>query len=422
MPQPTRVRYRVVGFTLLLTALAYLDRICISIAAPSMKADLGLTDTQMGLIFSAFSITYALFEVPSGWLMDRFGPRTMLTRIVVWWSMLTSATGWASGFFSLLTLRALFGAGEAGTFPGIAKVFSRWLPHRQHGTVFGLAVMTGAFGGAITQPLVAFLLDHHTWRTCFHLFGLIGIVWALAWYFWFRDDPHHHPKVNAEEIQFIGCDAPTAHPTVPWKKLISDRRIWLLCTMYVGALYGWFFYLTWLPTYLLRVHHFDLKMAGWLASLPLFGIGTGVFLGGWLSDLASVRWGKTWGRRLPGLIGFPLAAATILLVTQIHNGYTAAFCIGLAAALSALGVAPAWSACVEIGGPHSGVVGGAMNTFGNLGGALSPLVVGFCVQNFNSWNLPLATMALGYIASAICWFGISLESSSPTNEIPSAHA
>src|SRR5215475_4254814 len=157
MPRPTRVRHGVLGFTLVLTAIAYLDRVCISTAAPAMKQDLGISDVEMGYVFSAFTLAYALFEVPSGWLADRFGARVTLTRIVLWWSAMTAATGAAAGFWSLVSLRWLFGVGEAGVMPSLTRAFSRWLPARERGAAFGLTLMAAALGGALTQPLVVAL-------------------------------------------------------------------------------------------------------------------------------------------------------------------------------------------------------------------------------------------------------------------------
>ena len=165
-----------------------------------MRAELGLTDAQLGIVFSAFTFGYAVFEVPSGWMADRFGARVTLTRIVVWWSLMTAATGAAAGFASLLAVRLLFGLGEAGAFPSMARVYARWLPRAERGRMFGLAIMTGAFAGAVTQPLVVALLGVTTWRHTFALFGGVGLVWTIAWWRWFRDDPHQHPAVNAGTV------------------------------------------------------------------------------------------------------------------------------------------------------------------------------------------------------------------------------
>jgi sugar phosphate permease len=410
---PTRVRHGVLAFTLVLTAIAYLDRVCISTAAPAMKADLGISDVEMGYVFSAFTLAYALLEVPSGWLADRFGARLMLTRIVVWWSAMTAATGAVGGFGSLLIVRLLFGVGEAGLFPSMARAYARWLPARERGRTFGLALMTAALGGAATQPLVVALLEWVHWRNTFVVFGLVGVVWSVAWYWWFRDDPHSHAGVNAAELQVIGSDPPTPHGRVPWRALLRSRNMVTLCAMYGFAIYGWYFYITWLPTYLLRARGFALHEIGWLAALPLLGIAGGVLVGGWSSDVLARRWGSRIGRRVPALVGLPLAALAILGAVVTPVPVTAALLLAGAAGLAALGVSPAWAVCLEIGGRHAGVVTGAMNTFGNLGGTLSPVVVGWSLQASGSWSFSLASVAVCYLLAAICWLAID-----PTDPIP----
>jgi sugar phosphate permease len=396
----------VLGFTLALTAIAYLDRVCISTAAPAMKADLGLNDAQLGRVFSAFTFAYALMEVPSGWLADRFGPRLMLTRIVIWWSVMTAATGWAAGFASLFLIRMLFGVGEAGCFPSMARAYARWLPPREHGSAFGLAVMTGALGGAATQPLVVWMLQRMHWRHTFPVFGLVGVAWAVAWYAWFRDEPHRHGSVNDKELQLIGCAAAAPHERVPWARLLTNRSVWAVCLMYFGVIYGWYFFLTWMPTYLMRARGFDLPQAGWLSSLPLIGIATGVFCGGLVSDAFVGRFGPRIGRSAPGTFGLPLAAVVIVFAVRTSSGIAAAWLLALAAMLAALAVAPGWAVCVEIGGIHSGVVSGMMNMLGNLGGAISPLVVGEWLQRRGAWDLPLMTVAVCYLLAAACWMAV----------------
>ena len=413
---PTRVRHGVLGFTLALTAIAYLDRVCIATAAPAIKADLGLSDVEMGYVFSAFTFAYALFEVPSGWLADHYGARLMLTRIVIWWSVMTAMTGWVGGFVSLVAVRFLFGVGEAGAFPSIARAYARWLSPRERGRAFGLALMTAALGGALTQPLVVRLLETLHWRLTFPIFGLVGCMWAVAWFWWFRDDPRDHKGVNAAELELVGGaaarpqaalpQAPLPHAPVPWGTLLRSRNLWVLCAMYFAAIYGWYFYITWLPTYLLTARGFDLKAVGWLASLPLLSIAAGVFAGGWLSDVFVHRYGLRVGRRLTGVVGLPLAAVAVIAGMASATPMTSALLLASAAGLAALGVSPAWAVCLEIGGRHSGVVTGAMNTFGNLGGALCPVVVGVCLQRWGSWTVPLTTIAVLYLVAAACWMAI----------------
>jgi MFS family permease len=409
------VRHGVLALALAVTAVSYLDRVCISMTAPFMQKDLGLSDAQLGLVFSAFTLAYALFEIPAGWLADRFGPRLMLTRVVVWWSLLTAITGLTGGFVSLLVVRFLFGAGEAGVFPGLSRVFSRWFPADWRGNAFGLAVATALLGGALTQKLTAHLLGalHGDWRMIFFLYAVVGLAWAAAWFWWFRDEPHHHHAVNAAELQIIGTRPPAQHPPVPWKHLLRSRPMLLLCMMYFSVIYGWYFFLTWMPKYLLIARGFDLKTAGWLAMLPLLCMAAGVAAGGFASDALVRRVGRRWGRRIPGLIGLPLAAGLTLVAIMTGEATTSAYLFALAAGLATLGVAPGWAACLDIGGHHAGVITGTMNTFGNLGGTAMPLLMGFGLKWWDSWNVSLLSVALLYLVAAICWLGIDAEQPIP---------
>jgi MFS family permease len=409
-PRPSRARHVVLGFALAAMGVAYLDRVAISSAAPAMQADLGLTDQQLGNVFSIFMLAYALFEVPSGWLADRFGARWMLTRIVLWWSAMTALTGAAGGYLSLLAIRWLFGMGEAGVLPSLARAFSRWLPARARGNAFGFTLMAAALGGAATQPLVTTLLARFSWREAFPIFGSVGLIWAAAWFWWFRDDPSVHHSVNAAELALIGHEPETPHPPVPWRALIKSRGVLALGAMYFSAIYGWYFYITWLPSYLLRARGFDLATMGWLAMMPLLGVAAGALAGGWISDPLVRRFGLRAGLRAPGLVGLPLAALFMLFAIATPDGRTATFLFAGAAGSAALGIAPAWSVCLAIGGRHAGVVSGAMNTFGNLGGALMPWVMGHTLEAFGSWNISLYSVAALYGVAALCWLGIDPES------------
>jgi MFS transporter, ACS family, glucarate transporter len=402
-PETSRARFVVLALTLALVSVAYLDRVCIATAAPAIRRDLGFDEEQMGFVFSAFTLFYALAEVPSGYLADRYGPRLALTRIVLWWSVMTAATGLATGFASLLLLRALFGVGEAGAYPAIARVYSRWLPARERGWAFGLVIATGAVAGAATMRLVVVLLGAFTWRVVFALFGGVGAVWAVGWWWYFRDEPHAHPRVSPAELRVIGHDASGAaarHPAVPWGLIARSPSLLGLCGMYVCAIYGWYFFLTWMPTYLLSGRGFDLSRAGALSSLPLLGIALGVWAGGGASDRLVARFGAR-ARKWPGLVGFPLAGVVTMLAAGSKDASSSAFLLAAAAGLGAAGVAPAWAACLEIGGEHAGVISGAMNMFGNLGGTLCPIVVGMCVKRLGSWQIALGSVAATYVLGAV---------------------
>lgn len=407
---PTRARTTVLWFLLLLAAIGYLDRVCISTASLAIQRDLGITKTQMGTVFSAFILCYALFEVPGGWLADRFGPRLVLTRVVASWSLMTAVTGWTTGFVSLLVVRGIFGAAEAGMFPGSARVITRWFPAASHGRVFGLMLMTATFGGAASQPLAVWLQGLVSWRWMFVIFSLVGFVWAAAWYVWFRDEPHAHASVNAAELALIGSAPPAPHPPVPWGLLTRSGNLWLICLMYFSVIYGCYFYLTWLPEYLQNVRGFSLQTAGWLAAAALLGMGAGNVLGGWTSDACSHRIGRRLGRRLPGLIGLPLAAAAILAATWTTDSLASALLFAAAAGLVSLAVAPAWVVCLDIGGRHAGVVSGAMTTCGCLGGAVSTTVMGICLDRYDSFETALMLNALFAVVGACAWAAIDADS------------
>src|SRR5262245_21914844 len=201
--QTSRVRYRVVGLAVLLAAITYLDRVAISLTAEPMMRDLSLDTIQMGFVFSAFTLAYGLFEIPTGWWGDRIGTRRVLTRIVVWWSSFTIATAAAFNYGSLLVIRFLFGVGEAGAWPNAARTFSRWIPLSERGTAQGIFFMGAHLGGALTPILVTAMLKVMHWRSVFIIFGAVGFVWAAIWYWWFRDDPEQHRAVSRRELEHI---------------------------------------------------------------------------------------------------------------------------------------------------------------------------------------------------------------------------
>ena len=402
-------RYTMLAFALATTALAYLDRVAISLSSSAIQSDLALDDAELGWVFSAFTLAYSIFEIPSGWLADRFGARRMMARIVLWWSAFTMATAGAVGFRSLVAIRFLFGVGEAGVFPTLASAFRRWMPARERGRAFGLAVGFAALGTAVSQPIVGAMLELVSWRESFVLYGALGVGWAALWYWWMRDDPREHASVSASEVAEIGPPAQGAHVRVPWARLVRSRNLIVICAMYFCAIYGWYFFMTWLPQYLMRARGFDLSQSKWLASLPWLAIAGGCFAGGFLSDLGVRRAGLRFGLRAPGIVGLPLAAACILGAIAADGGMAATIFLTAAAGLAALGIASAWSTCLAIGGRHGGVVSGAMNTFGNLGGTVCPVVFGQSLQHPGSWQVPLASVAVLYAISGLMWWVIDPE-------------
>jgi ACS family glucarate transporter-like MFS transporter len=256
LPATTRwgIRHKVVGLVMIMGMLTYLDRVSISKLAPNIMSDLSLSKVQMGYVFSAFALAYALFELPSAWLADRTGTRSMLTRIVIWWSAFTIATAGVFSYGSLLAVRFLFGMGEAGAWPGMAKTFSRWIPRRERGTIQGIFFAGAHLSGGLTPIIVTTLVLFMPWRWIFVVFGALGLVWALVWHHWFRDDPAQHGEVGASELALILSERETGgrHDAgwVYWKKLFRNPNTLGLCLIYFPNSFIFYFCITWLPTFL----------------------------------------------------------------------------------------------------------------------------------------------------------------------------
>ena len=407
----THVRFAVLAFGVCLSAITYFDRVCISVTAQDIMRDLNLTQLEMSFVFSAFTLAYGLFEIPTGMWGDRVGTRRVLTRIVVWWSVFTVATAGAFNYISLLVIRFLFGAGEAGAWPNAARTFSRWFPTTERGTAQGIFFMGAHLAGGLTPILVALMLTVMHWRWIFVVFGLIGFVWAIAWYRWFRDEPEQHPSVGAAELELIrrGRAPAESHrlSASNWAKLLSNRNLIALCLMYFTQSYGFYFYITWLPTYLEKVRGFSATTLGVMAGLPLILSVLADLFGGLTTDSVTRRFGLRLGRSGVGAASFLVASVAMIAGTRVDDAVTAGILIAIAAAASNFTLGAAWGACLDIGGPNAGLVGACMNTAGQVGGFLSPIIVGYVVQNFSNWATPLYVTGGLYLFGGLCWFAVN---------------
>jgi MFS transporter, ACS family, glucarate transporter len=406
--RPTRARYWIIVFAVTLAIIQYIDRVCISQAAPLISKDLQLTDAEMGWVFSAFTLAYALFEIPAGYLGDRIGPRRVLLRIVLWWSFFTVATGWVRNWTSLVVTRFLFGAGEAGAFPNLTKAFNRWLPLQERPRAQGIMWMSARLGGAFTPLLVFACLQYVTWRTAFLLFGLLGVVWAVLFFRWYRDDPRAHRQVNAAEAALLPVEAePGGHFHVPWKKLFSSRTVWCLCGQYFACSYCFYFFITWFPTYLLKHRGFDVKQSALLAGTPLLLGACGSLFAGWISPILSRRSGdRRKVRRGLGAAGSAGAAGLLILATWLTDPYLAVAAIALVAFCNDIQLPGAWTACMDVGGKYVGTLSGTMNMMGNIGGFLSPIVTGYIVQGTGHWDLAFYVTAAAYLLGVFFWLAM----------------
>jgi MFS transporter, ACS family, glucarate transporter len=405
--RPTYARGWVIFFAITLAIITYIDRVCISQAAPAMRRDLGLTTVQMGWAFFAFTWAYALFEIPGGWMGDRWGARKVLMRIVVWWSFFTAATAWVWNLSSLIVTRALFGAGEAGCFPNLTKAFTTWLPMRERVQAQGIMWLSARWGGAFTPLLVALILTHLSWRRAFELFGILGVVWAIFFYRWYRDNPREHPSLNEAEKLLLPPPESViaAHEPVPWGRFLRSKTVWLLWAQYMCLSYGWYFYITWLPTYLQEARGTTLTRGALLAGIPLFFGGLGSLFCGYLSSYLERRTGKVREvRRWLAGIGFFGASLCLVLSVNIVDPLWAMIAMGLASFANDLVMPPAWSACMDVGGKYVGTLSGSMNMMGNLAGGLGPLAVGYILQaTGQNWAITFYVSAAIYFLGIFCW-------------------
>jgi sugar phosphate permease len=418
----SRARVTVLWFVFLLAFVTYLDRVCISAAARDIADELHLTTTQMGVALSAFALAYALFEIPSGWLADRIGPRRVLTRIVLWWSAFTMLTAAATGYLSLVAIRFLFGAGEAGALPSASNCVARWFPLSERGQANGVLLFGTRVGGMVAVPLVLQIITRWGWRASFVIVGTIGIVWAAAWYSWYRDSPAAHPSVSSSELAWItGREGPDrqdgrgGHTSLPWETLAGSANLWAVCAMYFTYGYGLYFYFTWLPTYLIQVLGFSITSGGLLAGLPFLFAGVANLSGGWLTDRLARTRGLRTARCGLGFVSFFTGAVLTLASTLVPQPVAKAILLAMALGSVDLALSACWAVCLDIGRDHAGVVTGCMNTFSNLGGVLTPLVVAYAVERWQSWTIPFYVTAAVYAAGAVIWLSID-----PTRPIVAA--
>ena len=322
---PTRARYVVTAFAVTLAVITYIDRVGIAVAIPLIRDELQLSTVQTGWALSAFGWAYAAFEIPGGWLGDRIGSRRVLMRIVIWWSFFTAATGWVWNASSMILTRALFGAGEAGAFPNLTRVFTTWLPVKERERAQALLWLATRVSGAFTPLLVANLIAAVSWRRTFEIFGVIGVIWAVLFYRWYRDEPSEHPAVNRAELALLppASETSIAHGGVPWRLIFSTPSVWLLSIQYMCLAYGWWFYINWLPTYLRDARGTGFKMGALLSGLPLLLGGLGCLVSASLVPRLTRRFGSVAiSRRIIAVTGSsaPRCASSSSPASRIPSG------------------------------------------------------------------------------------------------------
>ncbi len=406
--RPLKIRHLVLFVLCLMYFIAYIDRVNISVAAPALRKELGLTPTQLGFIFSAFAYPYAAMQIVGGWASDRFGPRRVLALLSLLWAAATILTGLSWSVASLVLFRMLVGVGEGGAFPSATRAFTCWLPVRERGFAQGITHSFARLGGAVTPPIVLAIVSRYGWRDAFHVLGAASLAWTVVWVASFRDTPEQHPWVTSSELAEIRADgesAGAARGPTPWRRII--RRMWLVTV--VDFCYGWslWVFLTWLPSYLADARGFRLDQIALMTTLPLLGGVVGDTLGGVMSDTIYRRTGNLrLARRTLLLVGLGGAFTFILPAIVTGSAIRAVYLLATAFFFLELTNAVLWTLPLDIAGQHAGTAGGIMNTGFGVAGMISPVVFGVLIQRTGHYELPLFISAGLLLAGAFCAMGI----------------
>jgi MFS family permease len=396
-----KYRHRVLTLLATLSVLTYLDRVCISVAGPRIQNELHLSPQDWGLVTSAFAIAYALFEIPSGYLGDRFGARAMLARIVLWWSAFTTLTGFVSQLWSLVIIRFFFGAGEAGAYPTASTSVFRWFPAAERGRAFGVIWLSSQLGGAIAPLLIVPIQVHFGWRASFYVFGVLGVVWAGGWWRWYRNHPREKTGVTDRELAEIGESSGSAG-AFPWKAIGANKSVWTIMGATFVYVYSNYFFLFWLPTYMMRARGFT--EGGTMLSALVFVLGALANLsGGYARDAAVRRWGPKWGPRIVCVAGLVTASASVFAALISVNKYVALMWLMLCYGGITFQQPTGWATCVDIGKRYAGAVAGCKNTAGAVGGLASSLLFGYLVQRTGNYDAVLLSMAGMLILGGGLW-------------------
>ncbi len=417
-PPPSRIRWAILSLLLTISVVTYIDRVNISVTARQMMPALGLTDLQMGKVFSAFVVGYALCQIPGGWLGDRWGARLVLTVALLWWSCFTALTavapvlpiaGLVGILGSLILVRFLIGVGEAAALPNFNRAVANWLGTNERGLGIGIAIGGLGIGSAITPPLTAWIMVNFGWQVAFYASGLLGILIAGLWYSYATDRPREHPHVNAAELALIEGAArpvpPVTSGSVPWLAIARTPTIWWLVLSYSCLGYVAYLYLSWFYLYVVNVRGFEVLRGAWLSSTPFLAIVFFCPVGGWVTDRLVGRFGVNRGRAWVGMSGMLLAAVSIGLGAWVDGAATAIALLSLGAGWLYFTVGAYWSSTVDLSKPHAGTLSGLLNTGANVGGSLSPMLTPWLAERMG-WAAALDVAAVVALVGALMWVQI----------------
>jgi len=407
-----RIRWLLIFWMFVISAVSYLDRVNISIAAQSIANEFRLDNIRLGYVFSAWGLGYAFFQAPAGRLADRFGPRKVLALGTVWWALFTALTamvpaGFAGALVTLLSVRFLLGVGEAVVFPSSNRLVAAWIPSEERGISNGFIFAGVGAGAGITPPLITYILLHHGWRWSFWVSAFIGLAAGLVWFLIARDQPGQHPWIGAEEIAHIESRLP--NPTgaletrpLPWKTILASKNVLAITLSYFCYGYVAYIFFTWFFSYLSTVRGLDLKSSSYYGMLPFLAMATCSPLGGWIGDRASKRYGKRTGRCGVACAGMALSAVFLAFGTQARDARIASIILAGGAGALYLSQSAFWSVTSDIAGHSAGSVSGVMNMGNQIGAVITPLLTPVIAARFG-WGTSFFVAAVLCAVGSLTW-------------------
>jgi ACS family glucarate transporter-like MFS transporter len=409
----TYVRYLVLIWLCLAATIAYVQRNCINVAEKAISADLKLSDKQMGLVMAAFFVTYAVFQMPTGWLAHLWGSRRGLTLLCHLWSMVSALTAAALGFWSILLARLALGGIQSGIFPCATSTISKWYPPQGRAFPSGALAAFMSVGAAAGSLLTGYLVEPLGWRLMFILYALPGLLWAMLFWRWFRDRPEDHASVGPGELAIIRGDAAVrpsaaaadqASEPIPWGTILLSGAMWWIGAQQLFRAAGYMFFTSWFPKYLRETRNVTLSESGVLTAMPLLAVVAGSLAGGFLSDAIYRRTGSLrLARQGLAALSMGVCAGLVFLAAGIRNQYLAVSVISAGSFCAALAGPCAYTITIDLGGRHVTSVFSFMNMCGNIGAVAFPIVLPYLVAWTESWHVALTLFGSLYVAAGLCW-------------------
>ncbi len=404
------VRWKIVGLMFVVSAVSYLDRNNLSIAASAIKKAYALSDVQLGMVFSAFALGYGLSQPFAGWVADRFGPYLTISVAIVWWGIFTAMTplvpqGIAYALPLLIVVRLALGVGEAAIFPASNRLISSWIPSSERGLANGLVFAGVGIGGGIAPPLVTWIMISYGWEWAFYVSALLGLVAGAIWLLFVRDNPRDHKAVSQSELAYIEAGMPSSSqggaPPIPWRRVIRDRQVMTLTLSYFCFGYVAYIFFSWFFVYLSTVRGLDLKSSAIYSTLPFLAMTVFSTLGGMLSDRLARARGERVGRCFLAAAAMVLASVFVAAATQVEDARFASLILAGGAGSLYVAQSAYWTLTANIGGKSSGIVSGVMNMGAQIGGVITASSTALIAQSFGWTASFLAASAVAFIGGLI---------------------